>query len=134
MCNQLTSESSPKALEQALQKGSRVIELDCWDDPLAGLGKCPVIVFHGHTATKPMQFDDAVVSMSKHAFGGTRYFPLCLTIENHCGNLGRGVLADELKRCVRVPCLAALRCAALRCVVLDWTALEAAWSKAHASV
>ncbi|XP_024371731.1 phosphoinositide phospholipase C 2 [Physcomitrium patens] len=75
--NQLVSKCSTRPIVKALLNGCRVIELDCHD------GKDGKIkVLHGGTLTKPVDFEDCIKEIKKHAFTASDY-PVILTIESH---------------------------------------------------
>lgn len=95
--NQLTSKSSTAPIAKALQDGCRVIELDCWDRR----GK--IMVLHGNTLTKPVQFDECLRAIKENAFVASEY-PVIITIENHlppdlqreAAKIIRDILGDAL--------------------------------------
>jgi len=89
--NQLTGESSIKGYIEALKRGCRCVELDCWD----GDDGEPII-YHGYTLTTKIQFKDVVEACKKYAFEKSAY-PLILSIENHCGIGQQEVMALHLK-------------------------------------
>jgi len=76
--NQLTSRSSALAVEWALKRGARVVELDTYD----GSDGEPVVT-HGGTLTTSVAFRECIQAVAKQAFYHTQY-PAIITIENHC--------------------------------------------------
>lgn len=89
--NQLSGPSSVEAYIDALKKGCKCVELDCWD----GSDDDPVI-YHGHTLTSKILFRDVLEAIDEHAFTISPY-PLILSIENHCSVKQQQVMAKYLK-------------------------------------
>ncbi|XP_068708108.1 inactive phospholipase C-like protein 1 [Montipora foliosa] len=89
--NQLSGSSSVEAYVDALKKGCKCVELDCWD----GSGDEPVI-YHGHTLTSKILFRDVLEAIEVHAFDKSPY-PLILSIENHCSVKQQQVMAKYLR-------------------------------------
>ncbi|KAF2822084.1 PLC-like phosphodiesterase [Ophiobolus disseminans] len=75
---QVAGESSTEAYINALQKGCRCLEIDCWD----GSDSKPVVM-HGRTLTKAISFHDTIKVINKYAFTESPY-PLILSLEVHC--------------------------------------------------
>ena len=54
-------------------------------------------VYHGHTLTSAISFEDAVKSVKKAAFVASEY-PVIITIENHCSVPQQKIQAEILTR------------------------------------
>lgn len=72
------SSSSTQAYINAFLKGSRCVELDIWD----GKNGEPII-YHGHTMTSKILFEDVIKVIKTHGFVQNQ-FPIVLSFENHC--------------------------------------------------
>ena len=75
---QVAGASSVEGYIQALIRGCRCIEIDCWD----GEGGRPMVT-HGRTMTSKVSFEDCVSTIGKYAFHSTPY-PLIISLEVHC--------------------------------------------------
>ena len=87
MRDQFSGESSVQAYIDALNKGYRCVEIDCYD----GKDDEPV-VYHGHTLTSEVAFKDVVMAIKENAFLASS-FPVIITIENHCSIEGQKRMA-----------------------------------------
>ncbi|MEQ2270435.1 1-phosphatidylinositol 4,5-bisphosphate phosphodiesterase delta-4 [Xenotaenia resolanae] len=65
--DQLRGQSSLEAYIQALKRGCRCVEVDCWD----GSDGEPV-VYHGHTLTSKILFKDIISTLKEYAFQVSR--------------------------------------------------------------
>eukprot|EP01064_Diplonema_japonicum_P038354 TRINITY_DN925_c0_g1_i10.p1 TRINITY_DN925_c0_g1~~TRINITY_DN925_c0_g1_i10.p1 ORF type:complete len:873 (+),score=225.46 TRINITY_DN925_c0_g1_i10:622-3240(+) len=74
---QLTGKSSAVAYQNALMLGCRCLEIDCWD----GDDGEP-IVYHGHTLTTKVKFEEVIKTIDKYAFKRSQY-PVILSLEVH---------------------------------------------------
>ncbi|KAM9364131.1 1-phosphatidylinositol 4,5-bisphosphate phosphodiesterase delta-4 isoform 2-T2 [Pholidichthys leucotaenia] len=88
--DQLRGQSSLEAYIQALKRGCRCVEVDCWD----GSDGEP-IVYHGHTLTSKILFKDVVSAVKEYAFKASD-FPVILSLENHCGVEQQTIIAQHL--------------------------------------
>ena len=75
---QVAGSSSTEAYIRALQRGSRCVEIDCWDGPDGR----PIVV-HGRTLTSSVLFSDCISVIRKYAFTSSDY-PLIISLEVHC--------------------------------------------------
>lgn len=90
--NQLSGESSVEGYIDALKRGCRCVELDCWDGP-----EGDPIIYHGYTLTTKILFHDVLVDAIKpYAFYASEY-PVILSLENHCSERQQETLAKHLR-------------------------------------
>ncbi|TRZ03761.1 hypothetical protein DNTS_009748 [Danionella cerebrum] len=87
MEDQLKGSSSVEAYIQALKRGCRCVEVDCWN----GAHGEPV-VYHGHTLTSKILLKDVIATIANYAFKASEY-PLIISIENHCNIEQQKVMA-----------------------------------------
>ncbi|CAL1547804.1 unnamed protein product [Lymnaea stagnalis] len=86
--DQLVGPSDSEMYIQALKKGCRCVELDCWDGP-----ENDPVIYHGHTLTSKILFRDVIKAINEYAFITSPY-PVILSIENHCSLQQQQVMAN----------------------------------------
>jgi len=90
--DQLFSRSGTKAIQRALERGCRVIELDVYD----GKNGRPIVT-HGGTAVRPMLFEDAIQCVNTYGHIASEY-PVIVTLENHATKPQRLIMAQIMKK------------------------------------
>ncbi|KAJ9447368.1 1-phosphatidylinositol 4 [Diplonema papillatum] len=92
---QLSGPSSAVAYQNALMLGCRCVEIDCWD----GDDGEP-IVYHGHTLTTKIKFEEVLRAIDKYAFSRSTY-PVILSLEVHCSESQQAKMGAMLKKTFR---------------------------------
>jgi len=96
--HQLTGLSSVEMYSKALYRGCRCIELDIWDGAKDELTGTPIpIVYHGHTMTSKILFEDIIKTLQVFLMHQPKSFPLILSLENHCSVPYQQVMAQQMK-------------------------------------
>ena len=89
---QVAGASSVEGYINALIRGCRCIEIDCWD----GEGGRPMVT-HGRTMTTKVPFEDCVSTIAKYAFHSTPY-PLIVSLEVHCNPEQQKAMVDIMMK------------------------------------
>mmetsp|Transcript_18928 Transcript_18928/g.39219 ORF Transcript_18928/g.39219 Transcript_18928/m.39219 type:complete len:708 (+) Transcript_18928:3-2126(+) len=95
--DQLTSRSSVEMYIKALYRGCRCLELDIWDGGKDEYGTPIPIVYHGHTMTSKILFEDIIKSFEVFLMLHPKTYPLILSLENHCSIPYQQVMVAQLK-------------------------------------
>ena len=95
--DQLKSYSSAEAYENALKRGCKCLELDCWDGEIDTETNEPVpVIYHGHTLTPKMTFRSACLVAQNYLVANPNTYPIILSLENHCSLPYQGVMAKTM--------------------------------------
>lgn len=89
---QVAGVSSVEGYIQALYKGCRCLEIDCWN----GKDGRPMVT-HGKTMTTEIPFEDCVSVIAKFAFNTSPY-PLIISLEVHCNAMQQLEMVELMKR------------------------------------
>ncbi|KAL3772145.1 hypothetical protein ACHAWO_004162 [Cyclotella atomus] len=95
--DQLTSRSSVEMYTKALYRGCRCLELDIWDGGRDDFGNAIPIVYHGHTMTTKILFEDIIKALQMFLVLHPDSYPLILSLENHCSLPFQEAMAAQLK-------------------------------------
>ena len=91
MGRQVAGHSNSEGYIDALKKGCRCVEIDCWD---GDDGKPKVT--HGRTLSTWTSFEDCIKAIDRYAFYSSRY-PVILSLEVHCNPLQQRIMANIMK-------------------------------------
>eukprot|EP00923_Selenidium_pygospionis_P008102 GHVN01013730.1.p1 GENE.GHVN01013730.1~~GHVN01013730.1.p1 ORF type:complete len:1058 (-),score=161.15 GHVN01013730.1:875-4048(-) len=99
--DQLTGTSAVSQYIDALLKGCRCVELDCWDG-----SKGEPVIYHGHTLTSKIPLEPVIQACKDYAFQRSPY-PVILSMEMHCkpeqiGRIGE-ILVKILGNSIYIP-------------------------------
>lgn len=89
---QVAGRSSIEGYINALVRGCRCVEVDCWDGPDGQ----PQVV-HGRTLTTSISFKEVMTTINKYAFVKSS-FPLWISLEVHCNASQQAIMAETIKQ------------------------------------
>mmetsp|Transcript_3276 Transcript_3276/g.8791 ORF Transcript_3276/g.8791 Transcript_3276/m.8791 type:complete len:829 (+) Transcript_3276:1-2487(+) len=97
--DQLQSRSSVEAYQNALQRGSKCLEFDCWDGVVDNdTNECVPVIYHGHTMTSKITFRSACLVTNNYLIANPDTYPIILSLENHCSLPYQKVMAKDMKK------------------------------------
>eukprot|EP00978_Attheya_sp_CCMP212_P038105 scaffold185564_cov50-Attheya_sp.AAC.2 len=94
--DQLQSSSSVGMYTEALYRGCKCLELDCWDGDKEGNRHVPV-VYHGYTLTSHITFESIIKCVENYMLSNPNTYPIILSLENHCSFPYQKVMAEILE-------------------------------------
>lgn len=92
MGRQVAGDSTVEGYINALARGCRCVEVDCWD----GKDGRPM-VNHGRTLSTEVLFEDCIHVINKYAFTSSPY-PLIISLEVHCGPEQQAAMHEIMMR------------------------------------
>lgn len=96
--HQLTGISGVEMYSKALYRGCRCLELDIWDGGRDEFTGSPVpIVYHGHTMTSKILFEDIITALRTFVSLHPKTYPIVLSLENHCSMPYQQAMASQLR-------------------------------------
>mmetsp|Transcript_19520 Transcript_19520/g.29370 ORF Transcript_19520/g.29370 Transcript_19520/m.29370 type:complete len:949 (+) Transcript_19520:87-2933(+) len=98
MGDQMRSFSSVQMYNEALRRGCKCLELDCWDGETHYKTLKPIpVLYHGMTLTSKILFEDVLYCIKSYLQSYPETYPLILSLENHCSAPYQTEMASLLK-------------------------------------
>jgi len=94
--DQLQSVSSVQCYGNALRRGCKCLELDCWDGDKTRSKQLYPVVYHGYTITSKILFADILQVVKNYLDDHPDTYPIILSLENHCSHPSQIVMAKAL--------------------------------------
>jgi len=94
--DQFQSRSSVEMYLNALYRGCRCLELDCFDGHRTQSGAYIPLVYHGLTITGKILFHDIIEGIKFFLNNNPGCYPIILSLENHCSLPFQDAMADFL--------------------------------------
>mmetsp|Transcript_17847 Transcript_17847/g.42100 ORF Transcript_17847/g.42100 Transcript_17847/m.42100 type:complete len:904 (+) Transcript_17847:89-2800(+) len=95
--DQLNSNSSVEAYMNALRRGCKCLELDCWDGEKSAKKKPLPVIYHGLTLTSKILFEDVIRCVKAYLMANPDTYPIILSLENHCSLEFQETMASDLE-------------------------------------
>mmetsp|Transcript_30638 Transcript_30638/g.70142 ORF Transcript_30638/g.70142 Transcript_30638/m.70142 type:complete len:845 (-) Transcript_30638:341-2875(-) len=92
--SQFASKASVNMYIDALDRGCRCLEIDCWDNVAP---ETEPVVTHGYTLTSTVLFMDVVQAIKFFIKCSPQTYPIILSIEDHCSNSSKEKMAHHMK-------------------------------------
>jgi len=94
--DQCKSMSSVETYMEALHRGCRSLELDCWDGGMDAEKRPIPDVYHGRTMKSRIKFHDVIQAIKVFLNGNPDCYPLVLSLENHCSIPFQETMAHDM--------------------------------------
>jgi len=95
--DQIQSQSSAEMYLNALYRGCRCLEIDCWDGWIDEGGKPIPITYHGKTLTSKIPFEDVLKAIRIFTLKEPSCYPIIISLENHCSRLYQREMASQIR-------------------------------------
>jgi len=91
---QFASKASVNMYIDALDRGCRCLEIDCWDNVAP---ETEPVVTHGYTLTSTILFVDVIHAINFFVQCNPETYPVILSIEDHCSSPSKDIMAMHMK-------------------------------------